>query len=61
MNKKKQTAELDDYEKEILEAFEKGQLKKSQEQTDFQTRTRDGGHLSIQQLTRIRKRDGCAI
>jgi hypothetical protein len=29
MNKKKQTAELDDYEKEILEAFEKGQLKKS--------------------------------
>jgi predicted DNA binding CopG/RHH family protein len=35
MDKKKQTVLLDEYEKEILDAFEHGKLKPSKVQTDF--------------------------
>lgn len=35
MNKKINAIELDDYEKDILEAYEKGQLIPSKVQTDF--------------------------
>ena len=36
MDKKNNTMELDDYEKDILEAYEKGELIPSKSQTDFQ-------------------------
>lgn len=36
MVKKKQAIILDEYEKEILNAFERGKLKPSKVQTDFQ-------------------------
>jgi predicted DNA binding CopG/RHH family protein len=36
MNKKQKKILLDDYENEILEAYEKGSLKPSKHQTDFQ-------------------------
>ena len=37
MNKKQKNIVLDDYENEILEAYENGNLKPSKSQTDFQT------------------------
>jgi predicted DNA binding CopG/RHH family protein len=36
MDNKNKTIELDEYEKEILDAFENGELKPSKSQTDFQ-------------------------
>ena len=37
MAKKQKKIILDEYEKEILEAYENGRLKPSKSQTDFQT------------------------
>jgi predicted DNA binding CopG/RHH family protein len=41
MNKNQKDIKLDDYEEEILEAFEMGKLEPNKSDTDFQTIARD--------------------
>jgi predicted DNA binding CopG/RHH family protein len=61
MNKRQKTIELDEYEQEILDAFENGKLKPVESKTDFQAIARNTMRKNRKINIRISENDLLAL